>query len=136
MSRHRRGVPLLSILARLGWRRDTSKSTARCLDERGRSTLLKVRLGPGYVALECPSTGPLYLSPLQVGRLRAALRDVVLDLDQLGGDHLLDKPGLPAIPEPRPAPSAPRPRQVIAVHEFRPETVAALIGRVRTSEAC
>ncbi|WP_309112215.1 hypothetical protein [Saccharothrix sp.] len=136
MSRHRRGVPLLSVLSRLGWRRDSSKSATRCLDERGRNSLLQVRLGPGYVTLECPSIGLLYLSPLQVGRLRAALRDAVFDLDRLGGGHLLAETAPPAFPEPAPNTAVPRPRQVVAVHEYQPETVAAVIRRARALEAC
>src|ERR1041384_7063385 len=87
MSRHHRSVPLLSILVRLGWRRDSNNSTTRCLDGRGRSSTLEVGLGHGYVTLEASSEGRLYLSPLQVGRLRAALKDVLLDLDLLAGDQ-------------------------------------------------
>ena len=46
---------------------------------------LSVRLGVGWVTLDCPAPGPLYLRPRQAGQARAALREAVLDLELLDG---------------------------------------------------
>jgi hypothetical protein len=90
----RRRVPLLSILGRLGWVRDPDSWTTACRDGEGRRSRVIVRLGYGFVTLEGPSLGLVYLTPLQVGRLRGALRAAGLDLDLFGGR------GLPARPTP------------------------------------
>ncbi|WP_188135891.1 hypothetical protein [Lentzea indica] len=67
---------------RLGWRRRPASSTSEGgVDERRQANVV-VRLDRGCVAVEGASFGPVYLSPLQVGRLRAALRDAA---DQLAG---------------------------------------------------
>jgi hypothetical protein len=50
----------------------------RCLDERGRRAKLIVALDGDRVLLEQPDGPPLSFTPLEAGRLRAALRDVVL----------------------------------------------------------
>lgn len=89
MSRHRRERRLLTILMRLGWQRDPGLCTIPCLDGHGRCTRLSVRLGMGWVSLDSRAPGPLYLRPLQVGRLRAALRQVLVDLELLGGAEVL-----------------------------------------------
>lgn len=98
---HRRHVPLLSILGRLGWARDPDSWTTECRDGLGHRSRVVVRLGYGFVTMESPSLGLVYLTPLQVGRLRGALRDAGHDLDLFGG------PGLPVRPPPPPPPSLP-----------------------------
>jgi hypothetical protein len=59
-----------------------------------------VRLGFGFVAIEGPSFGPLYLAPAQAGALRGALRQVMLELGRLGGPRLPNRPR--DVPEPEP----------------------------------
>jgi hypothetical protein len=90
----RRQVPLLSIMSRLGWARDPVSWTAGCWDGDGHRSTVAVRLGHGFVTLEGPALGLVYLSPLQVGQLRGALKSAGLDLDLFGGS------GLPARPPP------------------------------------
>lgn len=70
--RHRRrgAVPLVSLLARLGWQRDPVGWTISCRDRNGRRARLCVRLDGRGVTV-----GGWALTPLQVGRLRAALSD-------------------------------------------------------------
>jgi len=85
MSRHRRRLGLPAILARLGWQRDPDLWGIPCQDGHGHRARLSVRLGMGWVTLDHPDCGLLYLRPLQVGKLRAALRDALLDLERLGG---------------------------------------------------
>jgi hypothetical protein len=130
MSRHQASVPLLSILLRLGWLRDSNTSTTRCLPGRRRNSTPEVRPGYGCVTLEAPSIGLVYLSPLRVGRLRAALKDAVLDLDRLSGDDAFEgrSRGIPT--PPRETGSPPR-RPVLTLHEFRPATAVDVIQRAR-----
>jgi hypothetical protein len=94
MCHRRRHVPLLSILGRLGWARDPDSWTTECRDGLGHRSRVVVRLGYGFVTMESPSLGLVYLTPLQVGRLRGALRDAGHDLGLFGG------PGLPVRPPP------------------------------------
>ena len=95
MSRHRRQLGLLAILARLGWQRDPRLWSVPCQDGHGHRVRLSVRLGRGWVTLDHPDLGMLYLRPQQVGKLRAALRQALLDLELLGGVE-------PTAPTPRP----------------------------------
>ncbi|MBM7859149.1 hypothetical protein [Lentzea nigeriaca] len=70
----------MSMLMRLGWHRHPVSSPSDGeADERHEANVV-VRLGRGCVALEGASFGPVYLSPLQVGRLRGALRDASTQL--------------------------------------------------------
>jgi hypothetical protein len=96
MCHRRRHVPLLSILGRLGWARDPDSWTTACRDGLGHRSKVVVRLGYGFVTMEIASLGLVYLTPLQVGRLRGALRDAGLDLGLFGGS------GLPMRPQPPP----------------------------------
>jgi hypothetical protein len=68
------------MLMRTGWRRHPASSTSESRIDQGRQVNVVVRLGRGCVAVEGASFGPVYLSPLQVGRLRAALRDAATQL--------------------------------------------------------
>jgi hypothetical protein len=89
-----------------------------------------VRLGYGFVTMEGPALGLVYLTPLQVGRLRGALRAAGLDLDLYGGH------GLPARPTPAPAPdpddvSIPaQTRRSIPLHPPARPTVADIASRL------
>jgi hypothetical protein len=80
VARGHRHVPLLVIFGKLGWARDHNSWTVRCRDENGRLSTVAVRLTFGFVILEGAEFGLVYLSPLQVGRLRGALRDAELEL--------------------------------------------------------
>jgi hypothetical protein len=84
MRHHFRKWPRLSMLMRLGLHRRPASLTAEGgVDERRQANVV-VRLGRGCVAVEGTSFGPVYLSPLQVGRLRAALRDAATQLADQG----------------------------------------------------
>ena len=84
MRHHFRKWPRLSMLMRPWWRRRPASSTAEGgVDERRQANVV-VRLGRGCVAVEGTSFGPVYLSPLQVGRLRAALREAATQLADQG----------------------------------------------------
>jgi len=88
MSRHRRQLGLLAILERLGWQRDPELWSVPCQDGHGHRVQLSVRLGVGWVTLDHPDIGLLYLRPQQVGKLRGALRHALLDLELFGGADL------------------------------------------------
>lgn len=82
-AKHQRGSSVLRLLARLNWQRDPDSWTVRCHDGRGRRARLRVGLAPTGVMLSPSRAGSWVLTPLQVGRLRAAVRDAVLAFDQL-----------------------------------------------------
>ncbi|WP_020666806.1 hypothetical protein [Amycolatopsis nigrescens] len=50
----------------------------RCRDSKGRNQSLTVRHEDGEIVLTTPSGEQLSFAPLQAGRLRAALRDLVV----------------------------------------------------------
>ncbi|MDQ3274885.1 MAG: hypothetical protein M3Q39_07595 [Actinomycetota bacterium] len=132
MSRHRRRLGLPAILAWLGWQRDPGLWSIPCQDGHGHRTRLSVRLGAGWVTLDHPDLGLLHLRPLQVGKLRAALRDALLDLERLGGTE----PPAPT-PRSRRAPHvgtvpARRVRVVLGRPVTRP-TVADIVARLAAS---
>ncbi len=119
-------------MARLGWQRDPELWNVPCQDGHGQRARLSVRLGRGWVTLDHPDLGLLYLRPQQVGKLRAALRQALLDLELLGG---AEPPG-PA-PRPEPAPSigaAPARRLPVVLQRpaARP-TVADIAARLTAS---
>lgn len=134
MSRHRRRVRLLTILARLGWQRDPDLCTIPCLDGHGRRTHLSVRVGLGWVTLDCPAPGPLYLNPFHALRLRVAVREVVLDLDLFGG---AESPERPVRPEPGPHDPGVPPRRHLVVFRRPPPrpTVAGIAARLAAPAA-
>ncbi|GLZ30115.1 hypothetical protein Lesp02_23050 [Lentzea sp. NBRC 105346] len=85
MSHRCRKVSLSSILARWRSRWESASPPEGDGSDRRCDPAMVVRVGPGCVALEGTSFGPVYLSPLQVGRLRAALKTAAaqLPLDEL-----------------------------------------------------
>lgn len=126
MARHRH-VPVLAILGRLGITRGSRYWATRCRDGDGRRTVVFVRLGFGFVALESPSFGLLYLSPVEAGRLRAVLRRAIVALGELGGERLPERP--PA------ANGRPAQRRALLLPVPRRHTVAEVLSRVEDSRA-
>ncbi|MGH3774847.1 MAG: hypothetical protein ACRDRR_03775 [Pseudonocardiaceae bacterium] len=85
MANHHRTAPLLRLLGRLGWQRDPDLWAVHCRDGHGRRARILVHLGTAGVCLTVPDHGPLQLSVLQAGQLRATLRDAFLSLERLAG---------------------------------------------------
>ncbi len=97
MAKRHRTTPLLRLLGRLGWQRDPDLWTVHCHDGYGRRARILVHLSAAGVCLTVPEQGPLQLSVLQAGQLRAALRDAFLSFEQLAGPDGLrhTKPAAP-----------------------------------------
>jgi len=132
MSRHRRQLGLLAILERLGWQRDPELWSVPCQDGHGHRTQLSVRLGTGWVTLDHPDSGLLYLRPQQVGKLRGALRHALLDLELFGGvEPCPQEPRFELAPHVGPVP----PRRFRVVFERPPPrpTVADIAARLAAS---
>lgn len=77
MASLKRSMPLLRLLARLGWERDPERWTVQCRDERGRRASLRVGVSSGGVTFTPSVPGELVVAPLQAGHLRAAVRAAV-----------------------------------------------------------
>lgn len=132
MRHHRRQVRLLAILARLGWQRNPELSTISCLDGHGQRAHLSVRMSLGWVRLDCPAAGPLYLDPCHALRLRVAVREVVGDLALFGGADGAEPPAQPA-PTPN-DPSVPPHRRLVVFRCPPPRpTVADIAARLADS---
>ncbi|MCP2243597.1 hypothetical protein [Lentzea aerocolonigenes] len=84
MTHHLRKWSRLSMLLRLERRRRAVSSTSETTIDERRQANVVVRPSRGCVAVEGASFGPVYLSPLQVGRMRAALRDAASQLADQG----------------------------------------------------
>jgi hypothetical protein len=104
VAKHHRTTPLLRLLGRLGWQRDPDLWTVHCHDGHGRRARILVHLSAAGVCLTVPDHGPLQLSLLQAGQLRAAVRDAFLSLDRLAGPDGL-RCTKPAAPPPTRPPS-------------------------------
>lgn len=108
--RDRRSVPLLELLADLWLRRDGRRWIVHGHDEHGRSASIRVHFDERGVALIPSSPGGIVFAPLQVGRLRAAIRDAIESIDQptAAARHIANTP------VPRPVakrwPPSPQPR--------------------------
>jgi hypothetical protein len=85
--RRHRTLPVIRLLARLAWQRDPQRWTVVCRDGRGRRATLRISLAGTGAVVAPSSAGPFTLTPLQVGRLRGALRDVVVTHGQLTADQ-------------------------------------------------
>jgi len=92
MGKHQRATPVIRLLARLGWQRDPNLWAVRCRDGRGRRARLRVHLTEDGITLIPSSPGPWALTPLEAGRLRAAVRDALLNFDRLAGTEYHDAP--------------------------------------------
>lgn len=84
-TRRRRSTPLVQLVARLGWQRDPELWTVRCRDEQGRRASLRIGLTRTGITILPTTAGLWQLTPLESGRLRGAVRDALLTLDQLAG---------------------------------------------------
>jgi hypothetical protein len=127
MANRHRQTTVLSIFARLRWSANLTTRTTRCRDGHGRRSTLAVRPANGLVALEGPTLGMVYLSPLQVGHLRSALRGAVIDLDLLGGQYIADKVG-PADENGLPMPR--QHRRTVSLRSRNRPSVAEIVTRV------
>jgi hypothetical protein len=105
MNVRRRTLPLIRLLAQLGWQRDPDGWTIPCRDGAGHRARLRIALTETGVVITPTGPGPWRLTPLQVGRLRAGLRDAVISLGELSGDDDVAPPERSAIPT---APKVPR----------------------------
>jgi hypothetical protein len=87
----------VALLARLTWQRDPEVWTVHCRDGRGRWTTLRIGPTTTGIAITGTGSGPWQLTPLESGRLRSAVRDALLTLDQGAGTE-------PVSPGPRTVP--------------------------------
>ncbi|MGH3826107.1 MAG: hypothetical protein ACRDQX_02880 [Pseudonocardiaceae bacterium] len=137
MAAHPRTMPLLRLLARLGWQPDPDLWTVRCRDGHGRRARMQVYLSSTGVSLAVPSPGPVQLTMWQAGQLRAALRDAIQRFAELAGPDMARASF--ARPEPAPPPPGsppPRRRRVQLLPALPPPirpTVAHLAQRLATS---
>lgn len=125
-NRHHQAT-VLSIFSRLGWRCRTATRPIRCRDGAGLRSTLAVRTGNGYVALESPTLDIVYLSPMQVGQLRGALRNALIDLDVLGGEYAEDNAEVPGA---RHTTLPSRLRRMVSLRQRTRPSVAEIVARV------
>lgn len=128
MTRQQRRIPLLHLLARLGWQHDPQLWTVPCRDGHGRRARIHVHLSAAGARLTVPDHGPLHLTPWQIGQLRAALRDAFLSLGRLAGPDSLTEPA-PATPPTPPGPAPSRRERVPVLIPARP-SVAEIAARL------
>lgn len=136
MHKHQHAMPLIRLLARLGWQRDPDLWTVRCRNHHGRRARLQVQLDEHGVTLTASSPGPWALTPMEAGRLRRALREALLDFDRLANSvsdgSLRARATRPTEPE---TPPERLPRQRV---RFRPParpSVAEIVGHAAISSA-
>lgn len=72
-----RGLSVLAVLFRLGRPHDRYTWTISCHDVRERRARLYVGLAPTGVTLTASRPGPITLTPMEAGRLRAAVREAI-----------------------------------------------------------
>ncbi len=76
MRRPVRSLPAATLLRRLGWHH----LRVLCRDSKGKPTALHLRRrAPDLVEVEFPGGDLAWLTNVQAGRLRAALREVLID---------------------------------------------------------
>lgn len=100
MKRRTRAIPLLILLARLGWQRDCQAWTVPCRDHDGRRSYVQVSIAERGPQLTINGTGVAVFDPLAAGRLRAALRGAI----ELHAR--LDESAREGVPAPRSHPGA------------------------------
>lgn len=77
MWRRNRRRSVLAVLARISLRHDHYTWTIPCRDAWGKRAQLNVGLAPDGMTLAITRQGPITLTPLQAGRLRAAVREAI-----------------------------------------------------------
>jgi hypothetical protein len=93
MAAHQRTMPLLCLLARLGWQRDLDLWTVRCRDGNGHRARIRVHLAPTGISLVVPSPGPVQLTIWQAGSLLPPpIRPTVAQIAQRLATSLTPKP--------------------------------------------
>ncbi|SDY32454.1 hypothetical protein SAMN05216215_102458 [Saccharopolyspora shandongensis] len=70
-------LSVLAVLSRLGRPHHRYAWTISCHDTQGRRARLYVGLAPDGVTLTATQPGPITLTPMEAGRLRAAVREAV-----------------------------------------------------------
>ncbi|SFO05673.1 hypothetical protein SAMN05421854_101461 [Amycolatopsis rubida] len=100
MKRRTRAIPLLTLLARLGWQRDRQAWTVPCRDEHGRRGHVRVSVDERGPQITLDQPGAAVFDPLASGRLRAALREAI------EVHARLSEPGRERVPAPRSHPGA------------------------------
>lgn len=134
MVAHRRTMPLLCLLARLGWQRDPNLWTVRCRDGDGHRARIRVHLAPTGISLAVPSPGPVQLTMWEAAQLRVALRDAIERFAELAGPEALRASFSRPEPAPPPPENSPTPRRRVQLlpPPIRP-TVAQIAQRLATS---
>lgn len=120
MTQHRKGNVVLRLLIRMGWQQDPALWTVRCRDRDGRRARLAIRLAATGISIDGTHADQLVLTPLEVGRLRAALRQALLAFDRLAGcdtqpEHTVTAP-----------PKSPKPLDRVRVRLSTRPTVSAI----------
>jgi hypothetical protein len=113
-------VPLLTLLARLGWQRDPRAWTVRCRDERGRRGHVRVSVNERGPQIAFDRSGAAVFDPLATGRLRAALRDAIDVHTRLSHSDALP------VPRRHPGPAS-------TPHAAESDTSTEATGRVRVT---
>lgn len=133
MAKHLRTSPLLRLLVRLGWQRDPDWWTVPCRDGQGRRARLRIGLTESGIVLVPSSPGPWQLTPLQVGRLRGAMRDALLSFDRLAGTAYsgADRPA--AVCAEPPPPERAIPRQRVLLDPLPRPSAADIASRIAQS---
>lgn len=131
VAKHQRRTALIRLLIRLGWQRDPGLWTVRCHDQQGRRARLVVTLSLAGVAIASTSLGALQLTALEVGQLRAALRDALLSLDRLAGS---EKVGMPASTRDSEPSLPPASRQRIRLDRLSRPSVAEITARLEAPQ--
>lgn len=97
----KRRSPLANLLAHFGRTASSMSWRVPCRDQSGRRTTVRIDLGDAGVLLHVTSSGPLEFKPLDLGRLRNALRDAVVAYSEIrsldrgaqeAGDERRDRP--------------------------------------------
>ncbi|GAB3474626.1 hypothetical protein [Amycolatopsis cihanbeyliensis] len=90
MTQRKTALPLIRLLARLGWQPDADAWTIRCRDGHGKRARLRVQLATTGVAVVPSAPGPWCLGPLEGGRLRRVLAEAFLSYGHLAGTEPRD----------------------------------------------
>jgi hypothetical protein len=131
VAKHQRRTLLIRLLARLGWQRDPGLWAVRCRDQQGRRARLLLTVTSAGVAIVSSSPELVELTPLEVGRLRAALRDALLSFARLSGPETVRVSAGTRRSEPSSPPASPPvPRQRIHLDRLIRPSVAEIATRL------